>query len=140
MNSVFKPQAPFERLKFSNYSPEVALRKAIILQAIIDSTSTSDTEESRKIELSAKKWLFNKSQNFVSICLDGQLQPDFVIKVAKEMIRQHTEENNKMKRRKGYTKNNTLSKRNVKESEKENEEEFQDPFYPKNKAFNFYNC
>ncbi|WP_419235679.1 hypothetical protein [Rickettsia endosymbiont of Nabis limbatus] len=39
--SVIKLATPFERLKFHNPLPDIALRLAVIMQAIIDSTNTS---------------------------------------------------------------------------------------------------
>lgn len=43
MYNVIKFQAPFERLKYYNSSPEVSLYKSIITQAIIDATNILDT-------------------------------------------------------------------------------------------------
>ena len=53
--SVIKLTTPFECLKFHNPLPDIALRLAIIMQAIIDSTNTSPKKEAKKAEDAAKK-------------------------------------------------------------------------------------
>ncbi len=93
MTFVLKPQAPFERLKLANNSPEVALRKSIILQAIIDASNTSHNKSAKKMAGQAKKWLFNNSEGFLETCLDAELEPDFVIRVALQLINQHQHNN-----------------------------------------------
>ena len=87
--TVIKPQAPFERLKYSNNSPEVALRRSIILQAIIDASNTSSCKEAKKHEQEAKLWLFNNHEEFRQICCDAGLEPDFVVRVTKEILKLH---------------------------------------------------
>ncbi|HJD65950.1 MAG TPA: hypothetical protein LFV91_02555 [Rickettsia endosymbiont of Bembidion nr. Transversale] len=49
-SSVIKLATPFERLKFHNPIPDIALRLAVIMQAIIDSTNTSPKKEAKKAE------------------------------------------------------------------------------------------
>jgi hypothetical protein len=89
MTFVLKPQAPFERLKFANTCPEIALRKAIILQAIIDASNKSMGKAARKLATNAYKWLFGNSEGFRENCVDAELDPDFVVKIAKQMIELH---------------------------------------------------
>ena len=84
--SVIKFQAPFERLKEYDLSPEVRLHKAIITQAIIDVSNISNTVASKKIELEAKNWLFGDSFHFKDICNKAELAPEKVIKMARDAI------------------------------------------------------
>lgn len=84
--SVVKFQAPFERLKEYDISPEVRLYKAIITQAIIDVSNTSNTVTSKKIELEAKNWLFGNSSHFKDICNKAELSPEKVVRMARDVI------------------------------------------------------
>lgn len=86
MYSVLKFQSPFERLKLYTDKPEVALCKAIITQAIIDSTCVSAETESRKDRLEALWWIFGESEEFLEVCDGAQLEPDFVRKLAVDAI------------------------------------------------------
>jgi hypothetical protein len=54
MYHVMKFQAPFERLKEYNSSPEIILYKAIITQAIIDATNISNAPRAKTLETDAK--------------------------------------------------------------------------------------
>jgi hypothetical protein len=94
MTNVIKFQAPFERIKFYNYSPEVSLMKAIITQAIIDATNISLDKLSKKSEIEAKAWIFGNSEEFKTICLGAEMDPNFVIKIANEVIQLHKNNNN----------------------------------------------
>lgn len=87
MYGVIKFQAPFERLKEYNYSPEVRLYKAILTQAIIDLSNVADNKEARRLELEAKKWIFGNSHDFQEICHNAEMSPGFVIKIAKDAIK-----------------------------------------------------
>ena len=84
--NVIKFQAPFERLKEYDISPEVRLHKAIITQAIIDVSNISGNALSKKIELEAKNWLFGNSQNFKDVCNRAELSPEKVVKMARDAI------------------------------------------------------
>ena len=84
---VIKFQAPFERLKEYNYSPEVRLYKAILTQAIIDASNIMDVKDSKKLELEAKIWIFGNSQYFQEVCYNAEIEPGFVIRIAKEAIK-----------------------------------------------------
>ena len=96
MSFVLKLQAPFERLIASNLCPYKALKKAIILQAIIDASNTSFNKRAKKLELEARKWLFSDSQSFLDICDDAELEVEYVRKVAYDMIYlNHTKQNKK---------------------------------------------
>lgn len=87
MNYVIKFQAPFERLKTFSDNPDILLRRAIILQAIIDASNISAASEAKKYEHEARIWIFSNSNYFHRICYEARLEPDFVIKIAKEVIK-----------------------------------------------------
>lgn len=77
---VLKFQAPFERLKEYDYTPEVQLYKAILTQAIIDVSNIADIQNAKKIELEAKAWIFSNSKYFQEVCCKAEIEPNFVIK------------------------------------------------------------
>ena len=85
--NVVKFQAPFERMKDYNFNPEVRLYKSIILQAIIDASNKSEDTCAKKVELDAKSWLFGGSKDFQEACFRADIEPGYVIKVAKKIIR-----------------------------------------------------
>lgn len=87
--NVIKFQAPFERLKSYINCPDIALRKAIITQAIIDATNISELPVAKKLEQEAKAWIFGGGESFKSTCLEGGIEPTFVVKVTKEIIKLH---------------------------------------------------
>lgn len=87
MYNVLKFQSPFERLKLYNDKPEVSLCKAIITQAIIDTTSISVDIESRKERLEAMWWIFGDSVEFFEICDGAQLEPYYVRKLTVDAIK-----------------------------------------------------
>lgn len=82
MYNVLKFQSPFERLKVYNDNPEVTLCKAIITQAIIDSTCVGTEVESRKDRYKALAWIFGESEDFIQICDGADLEPSYVRKLA----------------------------------------------------------
>jgi hypothetical protein len=86
MTSVIKLQAPFERLKIYNNNADIALRKAIILQAIIDASNAGNNAAAKKIELEAKEWIFGNSDYFKTMCYEANLHPEYVIKLTNDMI------------------------------------------------------
>lgn len=96
MSNVIKFQAPFERLKLYEISPEVTLYKAIITQALIDATNISESKAAKKIEMEAKEWIFSNSKHFQEICLLAKLEPSLVINVSKELIAIHKENQHKL--------------------------------------------
>ncbi len=91
MSNVIKFQAPFERIKFYNSSPEVSLFKAVITQAIVDASNLSCSKEYKKIELEAKAWIFGGSEDFEEICRMVKLTPSWVKKIAEEIIKLHAD-------------------------------------------------
>jgi hypothetical protein len=84
---VIKFQAPFERLKEYDYSPEVRLYKAILTQAMIDASNVSDSPEAKKYEIEAKTWIFGNSAYFQEVCHNAEINPDFMIQITKEAIK-----------------------------------------------------
>ncbi|WP_218460454.1 hypothetical protein [Rickettsia sp. TH2014] len=87
---VIKLTTPLERIKLYNPIPDIALRSAIIMQAIIEAT---------KAEYNAKKWLFENNENFNATCLEMDIEPNYVRKTAKKLIKS---QQNKDKRPKLY--------------------------------------
>lgn len=86
MANLNKLQAPFERLKNYAISPDVSLRKAIIMQAIFDACSVSKDHKAKKNRIEAITWLVGNSGYFRQICFEADLCPDMVRKIAKEEI------------------------------------------------------
>lgn len=84
---VIKFQAPFDRMREYDFLAEVKLYKSIILQAIIDASNTSNSQQARKTELEAKNWIFGKSDYFQEVCHRAESHPDHVIRTAKKIIR-----------------------------------------------------
>ena len=84
--NVIKFQAPFERLKEYNLSPEVRLYKSIIIQAIIDVSNKSDDSKAKKHEMEAKTWIFGNSDHFNEVCNKAELSSDEVIEMARFAI------------------------------------------------------
>lgn len=113
MTSVLKFQSPFERLKFANPQSDIALRKAIILQAIIDASNTSNNTELKKYENEAKNWIFGKDSSFCLICEQAGLAPDFVTKIAKELIALHQQQMSAKNTKHLFVRNNTHKIKNI---------------------------
>ncbi len=88
-SNVIKFPSPFERLKSYTNSPDVMLRKAIITQAIIDATNISEFRAAKKLEQEAKSWIFGGGESFKTTCMEGEIEPSFVVKVTKEIIKLH---------------------------------------------------
>ncbi len=84
---VIKFQAPFERLKEYDYSPEIRLHKAILTQAIIDASNIIPTKEAKRFELEAKIWIFGNSRDFQEVCQSAEIEPEFMIQIAREAIK-----------------------------------------------------
>ena len=90
MTNVIKFQSPFERTKdYNKGHPEIALLKAIILQAIIDSTNIATSNNARKGEVNAKAWIYGGSEEFNNICALVNYEPDYVRKIARDIERLH---------------------------------------------------
>lgn len=89
MHNVRKMQAPFERLKKFGLGPDVALRKAIIMQAISDATSIARDIKAIKAKYEAHLWLLDGGEDFNQICIEADLDPQFVRDVAREEIAMH---------------------------------------------------
>jgi len=103
-SNVIKLQAPFERLKKYTDNPEIALRKAIILQAIIDASNSSNQTYAKKIEQEAKNWIFGESDFFYKICYEAELEPQNVIKITREVIEMQKNSNRLIKKSALYLK------------------------------------
>ena len=90
---VIKFQAPFEKMKDYDLTPEVRLFKSIILQAIIDASNNSSLSKARKLEIEAKNWIFGNKKYFQEICYKANCHPDHVIKTALKVIRLNRRDN-----------------------------------------------
>ncbi len=88
-SNTIKFPAPFERLKSYIASPDVALRKAIITQAVIDATNLSELPSAKKFALEAQAWIFGREESFISTCMEGGIEPSFVVKITKGLIKLH---------------------------------------------------
>jgi hypothetical protein len=86
---TIKFQTPFERLKFSKHTPESALRKAIIIQSVLDACSSGKDKKSLKNIKDAREWIFSKSDYFVKICEEAGIEPDYVVRATKDMLVSH---------------------------------------------------
>ncbi len=84
-----KFDAPFEKLKYyESNRPDMILRKAIILQAVLDATNQeANSKKDRKIAIEAKDWIFEKGEYFQNICLEAEIAPESVISLAKHAIK-----------------------------------------------------
>ncbi|WP_225981312.1 hypothetical protein [Rickettsia japonica] len=85
-------------MKLYNPIPDIALRSAIIMQVIIDAI-LSTKKEVTKAEYNAKKWFFENNENFNATCLEIGIEPNYVRKTAKKLIKS---QQNKDKRPKLY--------------------------------------
>ncbi len=86
MHNGNKLQAPFERLKKYDLSPDIALRNAIIMRAIFDATSASKDRKAIKAKYEAQTWLLSGCDDFKQICFEADLCPKLVMQIAKEEI------------------------------------------------------
>lgn len=84
--SIIKLQAPFERLRASVTCGQKALRRGVILQAILDVSNLSKALQTSIHRDSAEKWIFHDSQNFYTTCDEAGLNPNFVRQLAQKMI------------------------------------------------------
>ena len=88
MKKIVQLQAPFERLKsYNDISPEVALRKAIILQAVKDATSSSKSKEDNNSKIIAREWIFGDNPDFDTICNEAFLDPGYIKNISSKFIK-----------------------------------------------------
>ena len=72
-------QTPFEKIILSSSSPFIALRKAIIVQAIVDAINDCGLNTKRKKrKYEALRWIFGENKTFINTCIEGSLEPNFV--------------------------------------------------------------
>ena len=67
-------------------SPEVAMWRGVITQALMDAGSNSKKPEYRRIKAEAISWLSGISDDFYEVCRNADLCPIYVKKKAKEAI------------------------------------------------------
>lgn len=65
------------------------MRKAIITQAIIDATNISKLHIAKKYELDTKSWIFGNCESFQTTCFECGIEPAFVRRITKELIKLH---------------------------------------------------
>lgn len=88
MAKMLKLQAPFERLKmFNEDSADIALRKAIVLQAVKDTISTSKVKEEIRAKFEARAWIFGNDPNFIKICHEVGYEPSYIKSITKKFIK-----------------------------------------------------
>lgn len=63
-------------------SPETALWRAVILQALLDCLSQSKKKANVQAREEAIEWLNPQNNEFKAICSFAQLEPDYVFKKA----------------------------------------------------------
>lgn len=72
-----------------SYNPvrgETALWKAVITQALMDAGSQSNKNEAQHDKAKAIRWLLGNSEDFVTVCLNADLDPQSVRKKAMAAI------------------------------------------------------
>ncbi len=61
-------------------NPEMAVWKAVIMQAVLDLMSTSKRASEILAKKTAREWLNEKNANFVKVCGYAGLNPNWVLK------------------------------------------------------------
>lgn len=97
MSNVIKFQAPFEKIKFTQNNPDAMLRIAIILQAVIDATSISDSPKDIEIRDEAQDWIFKKNPAFVRMCEEAGIEADYIVRTTQKAIFFHRNKKFKQK-------------------------------------------
>lgn len=87
MTNRIKLRTPFDRLRSYDINPEIALRKGIIMQAILDACNSGRHPKDKRVRIEAKTWLFGNSEDFRQTCLEADLDPKCVVRIAKEEIK-----------------------------------------------------
>ncbi len=90
MRYTNKLHAPFDRLLSYDMNPHVALRKAIILQAVIDATSAAVDRKAIKARDEARRWVLESDEYFKRICFEGDINSKEIIAITQEMITEST--------------------------------------------------
>ncbi|MGB1540003.1 MAG: hypothetical protein ACPG80_03500 [Rickettsiales bacterium] len=81
-NSGHEKNGPFNPVK-----GEMALWKAVITQALMDAGSESKKPEAQHEKARAIRWLLGYSEDFITVCLNAGLDPDYVYQNAKAAIK-----------------------------------------------------
>jgi len=62
-------------------TPEIALWRAVILNAMVDGTLPSCTKEQKElVKKQARSWFNLNDKGFIAVCIAAGLEPDCVIK------------------------------------------------------------
>ena len=65
-------------VNFENTNPEIALWKAVILQAFIDLQSNSKKKVIQAYKIKALQWINLNNKNFIEVCRMANLDPYYV--------------------------------------------------------------
>lgn len=68
---------------FNPVRGEIALWKAVIMQALVDASSRSAKWEARQQKVEALSWLRGTSRDFITVCQLAEMDPDYVRKMAR---------------------------------------------------------
>jgi hypothetical protein len=71
---------PKAGVNFRIPSPEVAIWKAVIMQAVLDIVNTSKRTEHKVAKENAINWFDVRNINFVTVCHYARLEPEWVVK------------------------------------------------------------
>lgn len=69
-----------------NYNPEIALWKAVILQAFVDLQSNSKKKIMQGYKIKAMLWFNLNNKDFIEVCRNANLDPIYVWTKAKKII------------------------------------------------------
>lgn len=84
---MLNSRAPFERLRAANFNPDVALSRAIILQAVIDASTQDRSRIACRNKDKALEWIFTDNTHFNQICNDAYFTPSYIRKITAEFIK-----------------------------------------------------
>lgn len=72
-----------------NIKGEMAMWKAVIMQALVDVASKSNKKMSRVNRLKSGKWLNLRNRNFLNVCSYAELDPEYVVQKAEKIKEQN---------------------------------------------------
>lgn len=75
-----------ERKPFDMAQGEAALWRAVITQALMDASSHSSKKEAQYDKEAAQRWLLDNKDDFITVCQHGNLDPQYVRKMAKKAL------------------------------------------------------
>lgn len=66
--------------------PEIALWRAVILQAVLDASTRSKKPEMKRIKAKAIEWIDSSNPDFLQVCEFANYSHEYVLKKAKHAI------------------------------------------------------